>query len=114
RDYVSPGSENMRAMLEKAKISRTGPEPDASVKIIATGVLQPADSFTLTWSVVNRRPEKLEIRTKLDGKPVSAMVEYASLPAGLFYAAHTVISAPKKDLVIDIDTFDYARSGGAR
>jgi hypothetical protein len=36
RGYLSPGSDSMRAMLEKAAISRTGPGPDADVKIVAT------------------------------------------------------------------------------
>jgi hypothetical protein len=109
--YLSPESGSMRAVLENAAISRTGPGPDADVKVVATGIVKPADSFTLVWSVVNHRPVSIDIRAELDGKPVQLTQEYDALKGGPFYAAHTVISAPKKDLVIRVDTFDYGISG---
>jgi len=71
----SPGSDSMRAVFEKAAISRTGPEPNADVKIVASGLVKPTDSFTLVWSVANRRPARIEIRTELEGKPVGVTVE---------------------------------------
>src|SRR6516225_6121625 len=55
RRYASLGSESMRDVLEKATISRTGPEPQADVQVVAKGVLEPSDSFTFLWSVANRR-----------------------------------------------------------
>jgi len=109
--YVTPGSDSMRAMLEKAAISRTGPAADADVKIVATGIVKPSDSFTLVWSVANHRPVSIDIRALHDGKPVQLTLEYAAVKGGPFYAAHTVISAPKKDMVIRIDSFDYSISG---
>lgn len=110
--YLSPGSDSMRAMLEKAAISRTG--PDADVKVEAKGVVKPSDSFTLIWSVANHRPVSIEIRAQLDGKPVQLKLEYAALSDGPFYAAHTAISMPKKDTVISIDTFDYSKVGAPK
>jgi hypothetical protein len=110
RGYLSPGSDSMRAMLEKSAISRTGPGPDADVKIVATGIVKPSDSFTLVWSVANHRPVSIDIRAELDGKPVRLTLEYDALKSGPFYAVHTLISAPKNDTVIRIDTFDYSIS----
>jgi len=112
--YMSPGSDSMRAALEKAAISRTGPEPDADIQLTAKGVVDPSDSMTLTWSVARKRPEKIAIHAKLDGKPVDLAVNFAALPEGPFYAAHTVVSAPKHDLVVNIDTFDYERGEAGR
>jgi hypothetical protein len=111
--YTSPGSDSMRTMLQKAAISRTGPGSDADVKVVATGLLNPSDSFTLLWSVTNHRPAQVDIRAELEGKPVQFTVDYASLPNGPYYPAHTTISAPKKDLLITVDTFDYEISGDA-
>jgi hypothetical protein len=105
--YLSPGTDSMRAMLEEAAISRMGPGPDADIKIVAKGIVKPSDSFTLVWSVVNRRPVSIDIRAELDGKPVQLTLEYDNLKGGPFYAAHTVIAMPKKETVIRIDTFDY-------
>ncbi|SRR6266545_5041555 len=110
----SPGSDSMRSALQKAAISRTASGPDADVKLEARGMVNPNDSFSLVWSVVDSRPAKIEIRTELDNKPVQVGIEYASLPEGPFYAAHTVVSAPKKDLRVSIDTFDYTHSAGAQ
>ena len=103
----------MGPLLEKAAISRTGPNPDADAKVVVTGLVKPRDSFTLVWSVVNRRPVKTEVRTDLDGDPVQVAIDYAALPDGPFYAARTMVTAAKKDIRITIETFDYARSGGA-
>jgi hypothetical protein len=41
-------------------------------------------------------------------------MDYAALPDGPFYAAHTVLSDPKKDLNVNIDTFDYMPLSGAK
>jgi hypothetical protein len=111
--YISPPS-GMRDLLEKATISRTGAGPDAAIQVAAKGVVEPSDSLTLTWSVARQRPEKIEIRSTLNGKPVEAAVEFTALPEGPFYAARTVVSAPKNDLVIHIDEFDYTRGGEPR
>jgi hypothetical protein len=108
--YLSSGSTSMQTVLEKATISRTGPDPDADIKVVATGMTKPSDSFTLIWSVANHRPVSIDIRAELDGKPVRLAVNYAALPGDPFYAAHTMISALKKDTVINIDTFDYSIS----
>ncbi len=105
--YTS-GSPSMRAALEKANISHE----NGNVKIEAKGVVQPADSFTMVWNAGAHRPERMEIHTILDKKPVQMMVEYASLRDGPFYPAHTVLSAPAKDLTVSIETFDYSRSAG--
>jgi hypothetical protein len=108
--YLS--SDAMRTEFEKASISRTGQGRDAAeVKMVATGIVKPADSFTLIWSVANGRPVSIDIRTELDGKPVQLTLEYATVRSGPFYAARTVISSPKSDSAIRIDTFDYNGSG---
>jgi hypothetical protein len=110
----SPGSDSMHATLEKAAISRTGPEQNADVKIVAAGAKKPSDSFTLIWSVANHRPAQIEIRADVDGKPIRITMDYAALPDGPLYAAHTVLSDPKKDLNVNIDTFDYMPLSGAK
>jgi hypothetical protein len=112
--YVSPDTNSMRMVLDKAAVSRTDPQPEASIKVVAAGLVEPSDSFTLTWSAAEHRPEKIEIRTALDGKPVNAMVDYGCLPNGPFYAARTVVSDAKDDLRITLETFDYAHGGDVR
>jgi hypothetical protein len=37
-------------------------------------------------------------------------VDYAALADGVFYAARTMISMPKKETVIRIENFDYSNS----
>jgi hypothetical protein len=109
QDY-SPGSDSMRAVLKKASISRTGSEPNADLKFVETGVKRSSDSFTLIWSVVNHRPVQIEIRTDLDEKPVRITINYSTLPDGPYYAAHTIVFSPKKDITIAMDAYDYTRS----
>jgi hypothetical protein len=52
--------------------------------VVATGVVDPSDSFTLVWSVANHRPGRIEIHAKLDDKPILVAVDYDSLPQGPF------------------------------
>jgi hypothetical protein len=106
----SPGSPSFRKALEKAVVSRT----DAAIKVEAKGVVQPADSFTLTWSVADQRPQRIEIRSALDKKPVQMTIDYASLPDGPFYPARTVLVVPKKDLTVSIESLDFSRSSEAQ
>jgi len=105
----SPGSDAMKAALALATVSRNG-SGSGDIEVLAKGVVRPTDSFMLVWSAANRRPVKIEIHSDLDGKPVTILTEYASLPEGPFYAARTVMSAPKKDLRVTIDTFEYSSS----
>jgi hypothetical protein len=73
--------------------------------------MKPSDSFTLIWSVANRRPVSIDIHAELDGKPVQLTLEYAALKDGPFYAIHTVIFMPTKNTRINIDRFDYSTPG---
>ena len=110
QSYTPHGSDSMRQILEKATISRTGQGPNADVRVAATGVVQPSDSFTLVWSAANHRPERIEIRAELDNKPVQLAVDYSALPNGVFYPARTTISLPAKDLTVTVESFDYMPS----
>ncbi|HVV45960.1 MAG TPA: hypothetical protein VHC72_12180, partial [Bryobacteraceae bacterium] len=108
--YTSPGSDAMRNLLQKATISRMGSAPDADVKVTATGLIDPSDSFSLVWSSAMKRPVKMEIATNADNKPIRIEIDYEVLPNGPFYAAKTVISVPRKDLAIRMQTYDYMLS----
>ncbi|HEX3878126.1 MAG TPA: hypothetical protein VHW24_14135 [Bryobacteraceae bacterium] len=108
--YLAPGSDAMHKLLEKAAISRIGTGTAADIKIVATGVRMPHDSFTLIWSVSNHRPVSVNLQSQLDGKSVLLTVDYAALADGVFYAARTMISMPKKETVIRIENFDYSNS----
>lgn len=112
--YLPLGSEPMRAALKKAGISRTGEGPEGGIKVVANGVVEPKDSLTLYWNVTGRRPERIEVHSQLAGKPATADVNFASLPDGPFYAARTVVSEPKKNITITIDTFDYTRASDSQ
>ena len=108
--YLSPDSQGMAAILSKAKISKTGSGPAAEVTLTAAGVKQPSDSFTMVWSETTRRPIRIEIRAEAHGEPVQLTVDYSILPDETFYPAKTIISTPKKNLVLTITRFDYTRS----
>jgi hypothetical protein len=111
--YTTGASDSMHKLLENATISRTGSGPDADIQVKTTGLVNPSDSFTLLWSVAQHRPARVDIHAKLEGKPVQLTVDYAGLPNGPYYPSQTVIRAPKKDLTITVDTFDYMPSGDA-
>ena len=105
--YIESGA--LGDALKKAAISRPDSAPEGTVQLVAKGVVQPSDSLTLTWNTANHRPEVVEIASQLDGKPVNATIEFAALHDGPFYDARTVVTQPKKDITVTIDTFDYTR-----
>ena len=108
-----PGSDAMHRALAKAVISRSGSGQDADIRVDLKGVIQPADSYTLLWSVTKHRPVRVEIHAELDKKPVQVTMDYGSLPEGPFYPVHTVLSAPAKELTVVVDTFDYTLTAKA-
>jgi len=109
RSYTAP--EGLQPMFAKAVVSREGTPPNIVIRASATGVVQPSDSVTWLWSVEHQRPNKIEIQTELDGKPVSMTVEFAEVANGPFYPAHVTIVEPKKDITVNIDQYDVAPAG---
>jgi hypothetical protein len=112
--YISTDSPAMAAILRKAEISKNGSGTDAQITVTAVGLKQPSDSFKMVWSEATRQPVSIEIRAAADGKPVQLSVHYSTLADGTFYPAKTVISAPKKNLLLTITRFDYTGSPEAR
>jgi hypothetical protein len=108
--YTDLQSGSVRGALAKGTLSRTGPGTDGDVRVAANGVVQPSDSLTLIWSTAKRRPVSIQINTEFDGKAATVSVEYAELPNGLFYPAHTVATAVKNDITITVDTFNYSEA----
>lgn len=106
RSYTSPGAEATRSMFAKAVISREGPPSDTQVRFAATGVVKPADSVMWLWSIAHQRPDKIEVHTDLDGRPVSMTINFAQAASGPFYPAHVTVQEPKKDLTVNIDQFE--------
>jgi hypothetical protein len=109
----SPESDAMRAALHDAVVSRVGPGRDTDISLKTTGVVNPHDSLTLLWSVTDRRPNRIEIHTELDKKPVELTIQYAALADGPFYQARTILSMPSKDLMLTIERFEYSRATAA-
>jgi hypothetical protein len=117
RDEMREEAEQLAALLHqylpppkglfgKAKLQQ--PPSGGLIEIAATGVVKPKDSFRFQWNSSEKRPQNLEIRTDLDGKPVSISVTFARLPHdGPFHASSATLSHPKKNLTVRIDNYDF-------
>ena len=42
--------------------------------------------------------------------PVNATTNYAMLPSGQVHMAQAILNCPKKEVVVEIDNFNYRRS----
>ena len=105
--YLAPGGGDMQDLLQKASFSFSGQGGEKQVRIVVTGDVKLSDSVAMTFDLATHKPVQTQVRTDLDGDPVAISVDYSTLPDGTAYPARSVISYPKHEIRISMDSFDY-------
>ncbi len=82
-----------------------------SLEIRGASVLQEGDSLTVQIDTATYMTRRVEIRTALEGKPVTATSDYRALSNGPTYQARSVLEYPDKEIVLTIENFDYQKLG---
>ena len=108
--YLVLPKEKMQALAQAGQFSQDA----TGIQITVQDFVQPGDKLVLTFDPATKRERKAVATTTLDDGPVTVTAVYQDLADGLTYNAQTVISAPKKDLELTMQTFEYVRSAPAK
>ena len=109
KSYSELSPEAMQRLMATAIVSADMNQQQKWVRLNAVNVLQPGDSMTLWFDVVNRKQRRVEIHTTLDRKPVKIVSDFRDLPAGPTYMARSVIDYPSSELMLITENFEYER-----
>ena len=97
--------EQIAAAVKKAQISQS-PGAD-TIRLQAADLLGPGDSITMLMNSSTHLATHIDINTNYDGGPVTVGQDYEQLPAGPNVMKSMKVSVPKKDLVINVASYDY-------
>ena len=108
--YLILPKEKMQALAQTGQFSQDA----TGILITVRDFVQPGDKLVLTFDPATKRQRKTVATTTLDDGPVTVTAVYQDLADGLTYNAQTVISAPKKEIEMTMQTFEYVRSAPAK
>ncbi len=103
--------QQMAAAVKQARISQT-PGGD-TIRLEANHLLESTDSVIMLVNATTHLATHVDIKTDYKGGPMIMAQDYASLPDGPNVMKSMRVSAPKKDLVVNVDSYDYARQSAA-
>jgi hypothetical protein len=103
--YLILSKDKMQALAKSGQVSQDA----TGMQIIAQDFMQPGDKLILTFDPATKRQRKTMATTTLDGGPVTVTAVYQDLADGLTYNAQTIISAPKKEIEMTMQTFEYVK-----
>lgn len=104
--YLVLAKDKMQTLAQTGQFSQ-----DANgIQLAVHDFVQPGDKLVLTFDPATKRERKAVVTTTLDDGPVTVTAVYQDLADGLTYNAQTVISAPKKDLELTMQTFEYVKT----
>jgi hypothetical protein len=103
--------QQMAASVRKAQVAQT---PGSNViRLEASDLIQSTDSMTILVNPATRLATHINIKTDYDGGPMIISQDYAPLPGGPNVMKSMTVSAPRKDLVVNVDSYDYVRQNAA-
>jgi len=94
--------------MSQAKInSIKAPDGSALLQMTGSGVVNPGDTFTLTFDPSTHQARRIEIASSADGHAFTVEGTFKSLKSGLTYMQFATIDVPDKNLTVQIHNFDY-------
>jgi hypothetical protein len=93
--------------VRKAQISQSSNA--ATISLQASGLIQPADTMTMLVDSTTHLAKHVDIATKYDGSPVTIAQDYGQIPNGPNMMKSMRVSAPSKNLVINVDSYDFTQ-----
>ena len=109
--YTHLPPEKTQAFAKSAEFSQGEGEMQGTIRIHGADILQSGDSMTIWVDSETAMMRKVDISTSYEGKPASAVTNFANLPGGPTYPAQTVLTYPAKEIEVTTANNDYHRSG---
>jgi hypothetical protein len=97
-------------MVEAVRTAQISQPPNGgTIRLQANDLIQPADAMTMLVDSTTHLARHVDIKTKYDGGPVTIAQDYGQIPNGPNMMKSMRVSAPSKDLVINVDSYDYTQ-----
>ncbi|MCZ6651951.1 MAG: hypothetical protein O7D91_02865 [Planctomycetota bacterium] len=103
--YAQPSPNIMQAFIDRAEIWAGRGATGGTVRIEGDGMMTADDS--VTWLIKNDKATKLDVRTSLEGEPITISAEFQTIPNGPTYVARVVALQPARSLDLKIENFEY-------
>ncbi len=101
-------------MVEAVKKSQISQGPGASTtRLQAGGLIKPTDSMTMLVDSTTHLATHVDITTDYEGGPMTIAQDYAPVPGGPNMMKSMKVSVPQKNLVVNVDSYDFTRQTAA-
>lgn len=100
-------------MVEAVRKAQTSPSSTpGTVRLQASGLIQPTDAMTMLVDSTTHLARHVDIKTDYQGGPVTVAQDYGPIPNGPNMMKTMRVSAPSKDLVITVDSYEFTPQRG--
>lgn len=99
--------QQMVAAINKSQISE--PAGASTIRLQAHDVVNPGDAMTMLANSATHLATHIDIQTEYDGGPMTIAQDYSPVSGGPNVMKTMKVSVPGKDLVVNVESYDYAR-----
>lgn len=103
--------QQMMEAIKKAQISQ-GSGGDA-IRVQSNSLIKPNDSMTMLVNAATHLAKHIDISTDYEGDPMTIAQEYDRLPGGPNVMKSMKVSVPRKNLVVNVDSYDFVQQRAA-
>jgi len=103
--YASPSAGKIIDFMSTAQIS--APDGNGILQLTGGGLIQPADSITLSIDAKTRQATRIVINTMYNGDTVQVTATFVKLPSGLTHLQYAEVTVPDKNMSLQVHNFDY-------
>jgi hypothetical protein len=101
-------------MADAVKKAQIAPAPGGNaLRLQASEIIKPADSMTMFVNSTTHLPTHVDINTSYEGGPMSIAQDYMPIPNGPNMMKSMKVSVPQKNLVMNVDSYDYIRQSAS-
>jgi hypothetical protein len=97
-------------MVEAVRKAQIAQNPGAgTIRLEASDLIKPGDRMIMMVNVATHHATHVDIRTDDAGDPMTIAQDYGQIPGGPNVMKSMKVSVPKKDLVVNVDSYDYVQ-----
>jgi hypothetical protein len=101
-------------MADSVKKAQIAPAPGGNaLRLQASEIIKPADSMTMLVDSTTHLPTHVDINTSYEEGPMSIAQDYMPIPNGPNMMKSMKVSVPQKNLVVNVDSYDYMRQSAS-
>jgi len=87
-------------------------EGQGRLRLQARSVVLPNDDVTIIFNSTTYLASRIDVRSQHEGSPVTIAIDYEQLPNGPSMMSRMTVQIPKDSIVINVESFDFARPAG--